>query len=191
METTFSGQNLIVTGTPGADLSQAIPILRRAGYRFLHDKQLYTKNRIEHDFFVETCRNKELVVLLSSIFSGETAYPMQFIQYYSQDVVQRLRAFVAEFSKFHPIAFVDVLIAPYLDLFRPFSNNVVFVRASYDEDVKAIRAACKLIPSDIEIKIRDIALNRAEERLKSFDTVLELDVKELSKLEKTVATVDF
>jgi hypothetical protein len=98
---------------------------------------------------------------------------------------------VAEFSKFHPIAFVDVLIAPYLDLFRPFSNNVVFVRASYDEDVKAIRDACNLIPSDIEIKIRDIALNRAEERLKSFDTVLELDVKELSKLEKTVATVDF
>lgn len=188
------GQHVIVTGTPGAELRSAIPILRKAGYRFLHDDQIYAKDRKEYNFFVETGRNQELLNVFKgspfSLVSGTTQYPMQFFDYYSSATVLKLGDFVDKFSRFHPIAFVDVLIAPYLDLFRPFANNVVFIKADVEADLQAIRAWCNLVPSDIEVKIRDIALNRADERLKLFEAVLELDVQDISKLEEIYLPVD-
>ena len=158
-------KNVIVTGSPGADLSVVALLLKGQGWIVSYSEQdLEVWDARKYDrygFNVEVDRIHETLGERHSRFSDcipdyhDTPYPGP-------------REFILEF-KGQPAVISSYCIAPRLDIWRPAADIVVNVRASEREDTQKL--AQLKVPETIQSQIRNHQLSKLDSHLKLFPKV--------------------
>lgn len=181
--------NIVVTGTPGANLKLAAELLTAGGYQILWPGQDLSF-KADKEFFDKNGCNPILHNMLRCLFTQreDLNYPMSFCDFYP-DLKPSVEDYVARFSATSPIAFVGLLVGPYMDLFKEVAKQAVVVEASREDDVEALRRLCGLtVPSELDDKLLDRVLARLRSQLSGFSkSSLWLDKQMVDQLRRLYA----
>jgi len=158
-------KNVIVTGSPGAELSKLALLLVRQGWRCTYegqDLEVFDGRRYERfGFNIEVDRIHEMLGESNSRFSRS-------IPEYFEPTYPGPLEFVSNF-KGAPVVISSHCIAPRLDAWVPAADIVVHVQASELEDMQSL--ASSGVPEGLRPEIRDHQLNKLAGHLKLFPKV--------------------
>lgn len=159
-------KNVIVTGSPGAELSKLALLLEQQGWLVSYpgqDLDIFDGLRFKrHGFNVEVARIHE------SMDPAATDAFAEYLPDYYETPYPGPEELVAQF-KGKPAVFSGYTIAPRLDMWRSVADIVIAVMASPEEDKQ--RLLSYKVPEGLLDTIRDYQVSKLSGHLKLFSKV--------------------